>query len=224
MKHLPLLSALATLAFAPATVLAQKGSVAVLDIDKVAKELRIDQTVQSELKAIEANLNAQLNQVRANLQAQMTQLETKASQQQTPEAQAQLVNANRKLNADFSSVRAEAQNRLNAARLQRVNDFREKLRPIAKEAAKERGLDVVLTIVPEVYSYDESVDITADVIDRAKKAGMEQPEPVISVPASGSITPSPAPAVTPAPAAPAAEAPKAETAVPSPQGSKANSK
>ena len=213
---------LIALAIAPAAAFAQKGSVAVLDIDKVAKELRIDQTVQSELKAIEANLNAQLNQVRANLQAQMTQLETSASQQRTPEAQAQLAAANRKLNADFGNVRAEAQNRLNAARLQRVNDFREKLRPLAKAAAKERGLDVVLTIVPEVYSYDESVDITADVIDRAKKAGMEQPEPVISVPASGSITPSSSPAA-PAPAAPAV--PKADVPeVPPAAGAKGKTK
>ena len=106
MRILPTLCILAlTIGLAPAAF-AQKGGVAVLDIDKVAQELNVDQSVLTELKSIEVNLNNQLAQVRENLQSQMNQLEARAGQQRTPEIQSQLVNANRKLNADFSAVRA----------------------------------------------------------------------------------------------------------------------
>lgn len=156
---------------------AQKGGVAVLDIDRVAKELRIDQTVLKDLKAVETDLNAQLSQVRSNLQTQMNQIEANLGQQKTPEAQAQIVEANRKLNADFANVRNEAQNRLTAARLRRVNEFGDQLRPIAQAVAKEKGLDVVMTFSPNLFAFVPEVDITEAVIKAAKEAGLEQPEP-----------------------------------------------
>lgn len=186
----------------PGAALAQRGGVAVLDIDRVAKELRIDQTVIGELKKVETSLNTQLAQVRTNLQTQMNQIEANLGQQKTPEAQAQLVEANRKLNADFNAVVTEAQNRLAAARLQQINAYRDKLRPIAQAAAKARGLEVVMTLVPQVYAFVPEVDITEDVIKAAKEAGLEQPEP----PEPPASDPQAAPAASPA--APAGEAAK----------------
>jgi Skp family chaperone for outer membrane proteins len=191
-----LFAALATVLVLPMAH-AQQGGVAVLDIDRVAKELRIDQSVASDLKEVETSLNAQLAQVRSNLQTQMNQIEANLGQQKTPEAQTQLVEANRKLNADFAAVRTEAQNRLTAARVQRINEFRDKLRPLAQAAAKEKGLEVVVTVSPQLYAFVPEVDITEAVIRAAKEAGLEQPEPPApdpqaapaAVPASGAATP-----------------------------------
>ncbi|MCB1078262.1 MAG: OmpH family outer membrane protein, partial [Verrucomicrobiae bacterium] len=141
MKHSLFMAAVSAVVFFSSPLAhAQKGGVAVLDIDKVARELRIDQSVLAELKQVESSLNSQLNQVRNNLQAQMNQIETNLNQQKTPESQSQLMEANRKLNADFAAVRTEAETKLAAARVQRINEFRDKLRPIAQAAAKERGL------------------------------------------------------------------------------------
>lgn len=174
MKILPLfLTAMAVLGLS-ATAQAQNGSSAVLDIDLVARELGVDQTVLTELQQIEASLNSQLAQVRNNLQSQMNQLEARAGQQRTQQIQAQLVEANRKLNADFNAVRAQAQNQLAGARVQRINDFRDKLRPIALEVAKAKGFSVVLTKTPEVYAFDEAVDITQEVIAKAKAEGLDK--------------------------------------------------
>lgn len=213
MKILPTLCALAiALGMAPLAQ-AQNGGVAVLDIDKVAQELGVDQSVLTELKQIESNLNNQLAQVRTNLQTQMNQLEARAGQQRTQQIQAQLVQANRKLNADFNAVRQQAQNQLATARVQRINEFREELRPIALEAAKAKGLSVVMTLTPNLYAHDESVEITDDVIARAKAAGLKIDIPAEApaaeeateeaAPATGEATEEAAPA---APAAPAADA------------------
>lgn len=210
MKILPTLCALAiALGMAPLAQ-AQNGGVAVLDIDKVAQELGVDQSVLTELKQIEANLNNQLAQVRTNLQTQMNQLEARAGQQRTQQIQAQLVQANRKLNADFGAVRQQAQNQLATARVQRINEFREELRPIALEAAKAKGLSVVMTLTPNLYAHDEAVEITEDVIARAKAAGLKIDIPA-EAPAAEEATEEAAPATgeateEAAPAAPAADA------------------
>lgn len=192
MKILPTFLSLA-LAFSLAPVArAQQGGVAVLDIDKVAQELGIDQSVLTELKQIEGNLNSQLAQVRQNLQTQMNQLEARAGQNRTPQTQAQLVEANRKLNADFGAVRAQAQSQLTSARVQRINDFREKLRPLALESAKAKGLHVVMTLTPNLYAHADEVDITEDVIKRAKDAGLqEEPAEAAPAPATGEAAPAP---------------------------------
>lgn len=210
MKILPSLCAFAlTLGLSPLAQ-AQNGGAAVLDIDKVAQELGIDQSVLTELQQIEANLNNQLAQVRGNLQTQMNQLEARAGQQPTPEIQAQLLEANRKLNADFNQVRAQAQNQLAAARIQRINEFRDKLRPIALDAAKAKGLQVVLTLTPQVYANDESVDITAEVIKAAVAAGLKQEAPAPAAAPAAPATPEAKPSEEAAPKEDAAtpEAPK----------------
>ncbi|MCB1077832.1 MAG: hypothetical protein KDM64_08405, partial [Verrucomicrobiae bacterium] len=63
----------------------------------------------------------------------------------------------------------------------------------------ERGLDVIITVTPQLYAFEETVDITEEVLKRAKAAGMEQPAPPAPDPQT-------APAVTPTPAVPAAPA------------------
>ena len=205
MKILPTLCALALILGLAPLAQAQNGGVAVLDIDKVAQELGVDQSVLTELKQIETNLNSQLAQVRTNLQSQMNQLEARAGQQRTPEIQAQLVQANRKLNADFGAVRAQAQSQLTTARVQKINEFREKLRPIALEAAKAKGLQVVMTLSPNLYAHDDSIDITEEVIKRAKDAGIQEEV--------GAPAPAPAPesSETEAPATPTEAAPATDT-------------
>ena len=190
MKILPILAGVALIATAPLAS-AQQGGVAVLDIDRAAKELNVDQAVLGELKSIEVDLNKELNQIRTNLQNRMNQLEAQANQQKTPENQQRLVAANQQLNQQFNQVKAQAQGKMAAERVKRINEFREKLQPIALAAAKERGLAVVLTKSPQVYAFVEAVDITDDVIKGAKAAGLEQEPPPApaAAPAAPATTP-----------------------------------
>lgn len=213
MKILPILAGVAILAAAPLAS-AEKGGVAILDIDRVAKELNVDQAVLGELKSIEVDLNAQLTQIRNNLQGRMNQLEAQASQQQTQQAQKQLVAANQQLNQQFNQVKAQAQGKMAAERVKKINEFRDKVRPIAEAAAKERGLDVVLTKSPQVFTFVDAVDITEAVIKGAKAAGLEAeapPGPPATAPPATSGTGAapagdaakPTTGETPAPATPA---------------------
>ena len=211
-KTFPLLASLA-LAFAIVTpnASAQKGGVAIIDVDLIASELKVDQAVLSDLQAIEANLNGQLAQQQQQLQVQFDNARSQAGQAPTPQQQQALVNYNQQLNGQFNQVRTQAQQLLTTERINKINEFREKLSPIALEVAKEQNLHVVLSKTQQVFAFAEAVDITQAVLKAAKEAGMEaQVEAAPVVPTAPAIA-EPAPAETPAPAAaPAAKGEKGE--------------
>ena len=55
-----------------------------------------------------------------------------------------------------------------------INEFRIKLEPIAKDAAAERGLDVVIMkVTPPVFTFSSNVDITEATYKLAVEAGMQ---------------------------------------------------
>ena len=153
--------------------LAQKGSIAILDIDEVARVLKVDQAVMFELKGLEQDLNSQLSQHRQDMQAQLASAEEKAGQDRTPEAQQQLLDFDRKLKSDFELLKNQASQQLNALRVEKINRFRRELEPIARQAAKSNGFEVVITKTPQVFVFPEEVDITMEVVERARAAGME---------------------------------------------------
>jgi len=171
MKRLSLF--LLALAFTTPALRSQDGGVAVLDIDAVAAELGVEGSVVAQLQTLQNNLNTELQSARANLQNQMNTAEQAVGQNPTPQQRQQLVQANQQLNAQFNQLQGQARQALTQERARLINDFREKLRPIALEAAKAKGLDVVLMkVTPPVYVFTDAVDITADTTDRAKKAGL----------------------------------------------------
>ena len=219
MKLLPIdaAAAVALIAATPAAF-AQQGGVAILDIDRVAKELNVDKAVAAELQLIGTDLNTELNQIRTNLQNRMQQFESRAGQNRSQQVQAELVAANRQLTAQFNQVKAQAQNKLAAERIKKINDFREKLKPLSQEAAKARGLDVVMTNSPQVFTFVTAVDITDDVIRAAKAAGLEAevPETPAAPATSGTGTETVPAAGTPATGESGATSEGATTPAPAP--------
>jgi Skp family chaperone for outer membrane proteins len=74
-----LLSSFLLLAFAfPAA--AQKGGVAVLDIDEVAKQLGVEEKVRVDLLTMQNNLNADLKRTQETMQKQMAGVEQAAGE------------------------------------------------------------------------------------------------------------------------------------------------
>lgn len=162
------------------TARAQSGGVAVLDIDAVARELGIEQTVQNELLTMQNKLNTELQKAQSNLQAQMNGVEQSLSENPTEEERAQLIQTNQQLNAQFNQMKSQAQQNLAQERARKISNFREQLKPHAAAAAKDKGLDVILMKVePPVYHFTEAVDITEATIAKAKEAGLEVTPPPV---------------------------------------------
>lgn len=180
------------------------GGVAILDIDAVARELGVEGSVKTLLQTMQDNLNIELKRTQANFQAQMKNIETLAGPNPNEDQKRQLLQANQRLNGEFNRLRQQAQRTLQQERITRINQFREKLKPLALAAAKAKGLDVVIMkVTPPVYAYTDGVDITVDTVARAVKAGLKEKAPV-AAPAKPAATPAKPAAATPAPKKPEA--------------------
>lgn len=201
-----LLSSFALLAFAlPAA--AQKGGVAVLDIDEVARQLGVEEKVRVDLLNMQNNLNADLQRTQETMQKQMTGVEEAAGENPSEEQKRQIIATNQQLNEEFNRLKAQAQNTLAQERVRMINEFRIRLEPIALKAAQELGLEVVLMkVTPPVFTYATNVDITQSTVKLALEAGMQVK--------AAEVTNAPAPAATPAaptnPAAPEGDDAKAK--------------
>lgn len=192
-----LLSSLCLL-FASVPAFAQKGGVAVLDIDEVARQLGVEEKVRVDLINMQNNLNAELQRTQENFQKQMTSVEKAAGENPSEEKQRQILATNQQLNEEFNKFKLTAQNQLAQERVRMINEFRVRLEPIALKAAQELGLEVVLMkVTPPVFTYAQSVDITQATTKLALEAGLQVKADEIK----------PAPTAAPAPdAAPAAPA------------------
>lgn len=177
--------------------LAQKGGVAILDIDEVARQLGVEEKVRVDLLNMQNNLNADLQRTQTTMQNQMSGVEKAAGEKPSEEQQKQIMATNQQLNEEFNRIKGQAQQTLAQERVQMINDFRVRLEPIALKAAEAQGLEVVLMkVTPPVFAYSTSVDITQATIKLALDAGMQvkaaaETAPV-AAPANGG-TSSPAP-------------------------------
>lgn len=177
---------------------AQKGGVAILDIDEVARQLGVEEKVRVDLLNMQNNLNADLQRTQENLQKQMTSVEEGAGENPTDEQKRQILATNQQLNEEFNRLKAHAQNTLAQERVRMINEFRIRLEPIALKAAQEVGLDVVLMkITPPVFTYDKSVDITQATAKLALEAGLQVKASEVTAPATTAAPAPAAPAATP---------------------------
>lgn len=178
MKKL-LVATLATVALSLAAQ-AQQGGVAVLDIDAVARNLGVEEKVRVDLVNMQNTLNTELQKTQQTLQSQMAGVEQSAGENPTEEQRRQILATNQQLNAEFNRLKAQAQQQLANERVRLINEFRIKLEPVALEAAKAKGLQVVLMkVTPPVFAYGPEVDITDDTTARAIEAGMNVEVPEI---------------------------------------------
>jgi Skp family chaperone for outer membrane proteins len=178
--------------------MAQKGGVAILDIDEVARQLGVEEKVRVELLNMQNNLNADLQRTQTTMQNQMSGVEKAAGETPTEEQQKQIFATNQQLNEEFNRIKSRAQQTLVEERVRMINEFRSRLEPIALKAAEAQGLEVVLMkVTPPVFAYATSVDITQATTKLALDAGMQVTAPAetapVAAPANGNTT-APAPA------------------------------
>ncbi len=125
------------------------------------------------------------------LQEQMTGVEKAAGEDPTEEQRRQIMATNQQLNAEFNRMKAQAQQSLAQERVRMINEFRNKLEPLALMVAKENGMDVVLMkVTPPVFAFTSDVDITNATTKKAEEAGMrvevpKETSPPVAEPTGG---------------------------------------
>ncbi|MDF1849910.1 MAG: OmpH family outer membrane protein [Verrucomicrobiales bacterium] len=161
------------------------GGVAILDIDAVARQLGIEEQVRVELAALQKRLAQDLQKTQAQLQTEMNGVQRAAGENPSEQQLRQIRATSQQLNSEFARLKTQAEQSLAQERVRMINEFRIKLEPIAKDAAAERGLDVVIMkVTPPVFTFSSNVDITEATYKLAVEAGMQVKPAATSAPGS----------------------------------------
>jgi len=148
----------------------RSGGVAVVDLDRVAKELGRDTVMLQQLQQQQNGLNQKLASVKTSFESQLTENFEKLPEEPSEEEAAKLLTMKRNANIQLATYKKQATNALGQLKNSAIAGFRAEAMPIARDVAKERGMSVVLTTNDSVvFAFDKAVDITDDVIARLEK-------------------------------------------------------
>ncbi|MBT5021072.1 OmpH family outer membrane protein [bacterium] len=182
------------------------GGVAIVDLDEVARRVGRDKEMVTSIQNQAGALTQRLTAAQNSAVAQLNKVKAGYSEDEkiTNEEAQQFVRLQKSAQVQLTQLQQQARVNINNHRQQLVSQFRKDAQPIAAKIAKDKGFDSVVTRNDTVvFSYDNTVDITEDVI---KQMSAEMP----ARPATSKSAVKPATATKPAPAKTAA-APKPST-------------
>lgn len=182
------------------------GGIAVVDLDEVARQLGRDAEMVNSIQTQAGQLSQKLTAVQQDANQKLQQIRASLGEQPTEDQAKQFLQIQRNAALQLNQLRQRAESSLGQHRLQLVGQFREQTKPIATKVAKEKGLTTVFTRNDAVvFSFDDAVDITDEVVAEMKAAGL------------ASSPSQKAPTATPAPTTPASSQQPATAAAPQPE-------
>jgi Skp family chaperone for outer membrane proteins len=157
---------------------APNGTVALIDLDAVAKRLGRDVVISEQLKAKNDTLSDTLAKERDKLQGDLNKEQEALGTTPTEEQKAEFVKLGQGLNAQLQTKLQAAREELNTQQVDLVRQFREEVKPVAQKIAAKKSMNLVIVrsdIV--VLSADATVDITDDVVADMITSGKGTPKP-----------------------------------------------
>jgi Skp family chaperone for outer membrane proteins len=147
-----------------------------------------DQQIAKSINDRKSALSQQLVNLANSYRQQLAQQQT--AQQQTAETSGasstpsdrgvELASWQQQANKNLSQAKRKVQTDLAQHRVQLVQQFRDQIKPYARQVAQKRGLSVIMTKNDTVvYDFSDSVDITADVV---KAIRTNQPQTPVDSP------------------------------------------
>ena len=186
-----------------------QGGVAVVDLDRVLKELGRDVVIVNDLKASQSSLQNQLATIQKTANERLQELKAELGEDAPAEEKQKLIQTAEATQIQFNQLEKQADAKLVQRRNILFADFRDQARPIVHEVAKEHGANAVVTKT-DLYTFDDTIDITNAVIAKMRTL----PAPATSTPAAAPAAPASAPAAN------VAEAKPAPASTPAPAGDK----
>jgi Skp family chaperone for outer membrane proteins len=118
--------------------------VAVVDLDKVAELTGVSDDIKSKLVAREKSLNNELLTAQARLRQELNNRKAAAGEQPSNEETQKLQQFEATANRALVNARNTAKTLLDQERMKLVAQFRDQVKPIVAELAKEKGYSVVI--------------------------------------------------------------------------------
>jgi Skp family chaperone for outer membrane proteins len=120
------------------------GAVAVVDLDQVAELTGVTAEIKTKLAAKEQTLNGELLTAQAKLRQELANRKTAAGELPSREEAQKLQQFEASANRALASARNTAKTLLDQERLKLVAQFREQIKPVMAEIAKEKGYSVII--------------------------------------------------------------------------------
>jgi Skp family chaperone for outer membrane proteins len=140
------------------------GRSVVLDLDAVAKATGRDVLIGRAVESATQQLNAQLVQAARDMDEEIKQLQAKIGTSPTPQQQAELQRARARAQQNIQNNKLVAETARNRVRAEQIVLFRNEVRPIAAEIARQHNAEIVIIPNDNVVWHSTSVDITGEVI------------------------------------------------------------
>lgn len=172
------------------------GGVAIVDLDEVARRVGRDKEMVTSIQNQAGALTQRLTAAQQSAISQLNQVKAGYNEDEkiTNEEAQQFVRLQKSAQLQLNKLQQQARVNINNHRQQLVSQFRKDAQPIAAKIAKEKGFDSVVTRNDTVvFSYDNTVDITEDVI---KQMSAEMPARAAAVKPASATKPAAKPAET----------------------------
>jgi len=176
-----------------------QSGIAVVDLDRVAKELGRDVLMANDFKANQNSLLNELTTIQKDANEKLKKMEEDLGADAPAEEKQKLKQTADAAQLGFNQLQKQADAKLSQRRDFLVANFRQEARPIVDRVAKAQGAKVVVTD-SVLFTFDHTIDITNAVIAEMR---MNPPAPAAPLPV-------PAPAVAQEPAS----SPEASAAIP----------
>jgi Skp family chaperone for outer membrane proteins len=135
-----------------------------LDLDAVAKATGRDVLIARAVEAATQQLNAQLVQAARDMDDEIKQLQSKFGTSPTPQQQAELQRARARAQQNIQNNKLVAESARNRVRAEQILLFRNEVRPIAAEVARQHNAEMVIIPNDNVVWHANTIDITGEVI------------------------------------------------------------
>ena len=165
-KFTILLAAVFSLALAASNANAGE-NIAVLDIEKIAKESKAVHDIQNKVTKKQDEFQKEITKKQESLEAEQKKLEAKKNIL-SKEAFEKEQKAFEKKIDDLKTFVEKKQNSLKKASADSMSQVNDRMKDIISEVAKEKELTLILPASQIVYSADNS-DISAEVLERLNK-------------------------------------------------------
>lgn len=136
----------------------------VMDLSVIANATGQDEVILARSEEARAELGTQLQQLAISMDQQIAAQQEEMGANPTPEQQAQLQQMTMQARQQLGEAQSQAQGQANQIEENLINEFRAEIQPLVEEIAASKGASVVLLQDASIFWYQDSLDITDEVI------------------------------------------------------------
>lgn len=151
---------------APPTASTPQPGIAVIDLDEVAKQLGRDKQIVTAIRQREAALKNKLVEMAKAYTEQIEKHRKAAPVENQDKKSVQLAQYEQQATKQIKTAQVQAQRDLTRTKGLLVKQFRDAVRPAARQVAQKRGLTVIVTKQDSLlYDFAPESDITNEVVE-----------------------------------------------------------